>query len=217
MALPEQPNPFLTDIQVHEKIKVLVKENNYALTVNDGSTMNLTSNIDFEADSKTNLYTDSKRKGVLTKLSPRASKIFIFVLLNLEKNQDYINFTAKQVGNFTGYSENTFYKYLDELFVQEILRRRHRDCYWINPRVLFKGDRLAYFKTVEDKFKTIKVLDEPVNLSEIEKGRRVKKKNELMKYFNFTSYYDLKVKLGDEQIQQLMDGKLRLQDVKLLK
>jgi len=187
------------------------------MKVNDGSTMNLVSNIDFEADSKTNLYVDNKRKGVLKGLSPKASKLFLFVMLNLERNQDYISFSAKQVEVFTGFSENTFYKYLDELFVQEILRRKHRDCYWINPRVLFKGDRLAYFKRVECQFKTIKVLDEPVNLSEIEEGKRVKKKNELIKYFGLTNYYQLKMKIGDEQIEKVMSGQLKLQNVKLLK
>jgi len=215
--LPEKPNPFLEEIQDHEKIKILVRENNYSMKVNDGSTMNLVSNIDFEADSKTNLYVDNKRKGVLKGLSPKATKIFLFVMLNLERNQDYISFSAKQIEAFTGFSENTFYKYLDELFVQEILRRKHRDCYWINPRVLFKGDRLAYFKRVECQFKTIKVLDEPVNLSEIEEGKRVKKKNELIKYFGLTNYYQLKMKIGDEQIEKVMSGELKLQNVKLLK
>lgn len=213
--LPEQPNPFLRDI-TYEPVKVLMRQVNHKLIIDEDTEMNLVNKLDFEADDKLKFYTDNKRKNTCKILSPSASKLLLFILFKLEKNQDFVKFTIEEAEDFTGFSVNTILKYIKELDDYAFVKRKGRETYWINPRNFFKGNRLEYFKESQKKFSQFKVLEEPVNLTEIAEGRRTNKKKEMMKYFGETQFPKLKAKVGLDQIEAFIAGAIKLPEVKIL-
>jgi len=213
--LPEQPNPFLRDI-TYEPVKVLMRQVNHKLIIDEDTEMNLVNKLDFEADDKLKFYTDNKRKNTCKILSPSASKLLLFILFKLEKNQDFVKFTIEEAEDFTGFSVNTILKYIKELDDYAFVKRKGRETYWINPRNFFKGNRLEYFKESQKKFSQFKVLEDPVNLTEIAEGRRTNKKKEMMKYFGETQFPKLKAKVGLEQIEAFIAGTIKLPEVKIL-
>jgi hypothetical protein len=213
--LPEEPNPFLRDI-TYDPVKVLMRQVNHKLIIDEDTEMNLVNKLDFEADDKLKFYTDNKRKNTCKILSPSASKLLLFILFKLEKNQDFVKFTIEEAEDFTGFSINTILKYIKELDDYAFVKRKGRETYWINPRNFFKGNRLEYFKESQKKFKEFKVLQDPVNLTEIAEGRRTNKKKEMMKYFGVTQFPKLKAKVGLEQIEAFIAGTIKLPEVKIL-
>lgn len=213
--LPEQPNPFLREI-TYEPVKVLLREVNHKLVIDEDTEMNLVNKLDFEADDKLKFYTDNKRKNTCKMLTPSASKLLLFILFKLEKNQDFVKFTIEQAEDFTDFSVNTILKYIKELEEHAFIKRKGREAYWINPRFFFKGNRLEYFKQSQRKFKEFKVLQDPVNLTEIAEGKRTNKKKEMMKYFGETQFPKLKAKVGVEQIEAFIAGTIKLSEVKIL-
>jgi len=214
----QETNPFLKMIAEEDKVKVLSKDFVTKIINHKDEIRTITDNLAFEADDSTKVYNDSKRRNTYADLTPQAIKIFLLVIMKLEKNLDYVELKIEQLQDFTGWSKNSIYKYIDELEKSALIQRRQgkHSSYWINPRYIFSGNRLEYFKTIQQE-QQVNVLQETVNLSELAESKRKRKKSQLIKYFNFANYHELKIKLGDEQIENLLSGDLKLEDVKLLR
>lgn len=213
-----ETNPFLKMIEDGDQVKVLSKDYVTRIINHRDEISVLTNNLSFEADDSTKVYNDSKRRNTYADLSPQSIKVFLLVIMNLERNLDYVELKIEQLQDFTGWSKNSIYKYIDELEKSALIQRRQgkHSSYWINPRYIFSGNRLEYFKSVEQT-QRVSVLQATVNLTEIAEGKRVKKKSSLIKHFGFANYHELKIRLGEEQIENLLSGSLKLADVKLIK
>jgi len=218
--IEQQPetNPFLKMIAEEDQVKVLSKDYVTKVINHRDEISILTNNLSFEADNSTKVYNDSKRRNTYADLTPQAIKVFLLVIMKLERNLDYVELKIEQLQDFTGWSKNSIYKYIDELAQSALIRRRQskHSSYWINPRYIFSGNRLEYFQTIQQE-QRVNVLKETVNLTELAASKTVRKKSQIMKYFGFATYYELKIKLGQEQLDNLLSGDLKLEDAKVLK
>lgn len=83
---------------------------------------------------------------VIANLSDAAIKMFMYIHENLGVNTDIICIMREDYLKFYGYAPNNKYAYyqaIDGLLKAEIMTKKadSTTCYWVNPNVLFNGDR----------------------------------------------------------------------------
>jgi len=95
-------------------------------------------------------------------LKPASIKVFGFILKQLKPNRDTFDFYVEDCILETGYTKMTIYRALTELLNNNIIARgRNEYAYFINPMVIFNGNRVTFAKTyVKKQSKKIKELDE---------------------------------------------------------
>lgn len=85
-------------------------------------------------------------------LKPASIKVFGFILKQLRPNSDEFLFFIEDCIEETKYSVSTIYKSLGELCAAEIIARgRDELLYYINPLVIFNGDRVTFATTYINK------------------------------------------------------------------
>lgn len=110
-------------------------------------------NSRFEINKKTSFYHSEelliriiRDKG----LSPIGLKIFLFVLGNLNPDNDWIVLKRKEISDKFKIPERTISEGMNQLIELDILAR-HRPTkngyrYWINTKYLFNGNRKKYYE-----------------------------------------------------------------------
>lgn len=95
-------------------------------------------------------------------LKPSALKVFGYILSQLIPNKDYFYITHKGALEHTGYKNKaSLYSGLASLVQNGIIARGHNEYhYFINPMVVFNGNRITFAKTyVKKKKGAIKIKD----------------------------------------------------------
>lgn len=110
-------------------------------------------------------------------LKPSAIKVFGYILTKLIPNRDEFMFFYDECMEYTGYkSEKSIYIGLASLLQNQIIARGRNDSiYFINPMVIFNGNRISFTKTYVKKSKPKPVDPNQTNLleqiEEIEGGK----------------------------------------------
>lgn len=106
-------------------------------------------------------------------LKPSAFKVFGYILTKLIPNRDEFMFFYDECMEYTGYkSEKSIYIGLASLLQNEIIARGRNDSvYFINPMIVFNGNRVSFTKTYVRKKKKQK---KDVNQCEIDWDREQK-------------------------------------------
>ena len=96
-------------------------------------------------------------------LTKAGIKVLGYILSQTKANQDRVEFDIDKCLKHTGYStKDSIYRGLSELLESEIIARtRHDIFYYINPLVVFNGNRITYVKSYVKKQK-------PSNPSQLE-------------------------------------------------
>lgn len=166
---------------------------------------------EWEKDKYIKVYVDDPIINLYKELTPASCKLVLYVQLNLLYNTDQIELNTEDCMRFLGVeSRTTYYKYLQELVDNAILSKCKGSNYWINPLLIFNGNRIEYYR--EHCPECI----QEVNITEIQENRTFKKKKDLMLHFKCKDYYNLKRTIGQEQIDKLLLGTLHLKDVQIL-
>lgn len=115
-------------------------------------------------------------------LKPSSLKVFGFILGQLKPNRDVFDFSLEDCLENTGFTKQTIYRGLTELLNNEIIARGRFDYqYYINPLVVFNGNRVTFAKTyVRKKSKTIDenqlslfaIDNQPINSNEDERQEK---------------------------------------------
>lgn len=85
-------------------------------------------------------------------LKPASIKVFGFILKQLKPNSDEFSFFIEDCVKETKYSVSTIYKSLGELCSADIIARGRTEYnYYINPIVVFNGDRVTFATTFINK------------------------------------------------------------------
>lgn len=145
----EQVNPFLASFS----IKPIIKYTEWAVTKGGdapiGSAIKLPKLVDFNEGS----WYDGLNFMLLHTYSTSALQIFGYIMMHLRWNQDYIQikpndeFNPEQRHKLV-MSKTSFYNGISELIQRGIIAKRIKSAstYWINPAIMFKGNRLQAFK-----------------------------------------------------------------------
>lgn len=102
----------------------------------------------FEAKRYTKVFADTLNRDAAIRLSPRALSIYVWFMYTIQPGSDYISFNKAYYMSITGVrSFGPVNKALQELELSGICASHAsvRDLYWINPRLIFQGDRIGKF------------------------------------------------------------------------
>lgn len=152
--LPKQDkNPFVSDVVKHIKdtnfkVQAYKKDSNLAIVDRETGEMAVTYNtiytkkkVDVQKYNK--LYINTLRS--LFDLSKNSQLVLDYIYTRLEKNKDYIFFSISDCKEHTNYKDNkSIYSALKELVEKEFIAKTGENYkFWINPTVMFNGDRLV--------------------------------------------------------------------------
>ena len=85
-------------------------------------------------------------------LKPASIKVFGYILKQLKPNQDSFRFYVEECCKETGYVKMTIYRALGELCAADIIARgKDERDFFINPMVVFNGDRITFATTYINK------------------------------------------------------------------
>jgi len=140
--------PFILD-GLEERIYV-TKEDEHLVTVQEtGKTFvmkELPQSRQRTHDSKTFTKLFHDGVSILKNFSTPSSNMLFYITCNLGINQKHIFITEADYLNFCGYSpvsKRLYYQAISELVEKEVIKKRagFTRSYWINPNILFNGDR----------------------------------------------------------------------------
>jgi hypothetical protein len=95
-----------------------------------------------EVDKSVKVYIKAEYRLQYSALSPRASKLFGWVLYELKSGKDWFWLNKKRYMDETKVSINTYKGAIQELCDTNYLcSTPHKDIYWINPVRIFRGSR----------------------------------------------------------------------------
>lgn len=98
-----------------------------------------------ETDKKCAIY-QSNTQALLPLLSKNGAIVLLYLSTRLSWNQQKIEIEPSKSTLETGLSSASLYRGLEELRDLSVLvKAKRRNVYWINPAVLFCGDRLKTF------------------------------------------------------------------------
>jgi len=156
-------NPFL---DTEEIVLIKLYERRYRVSTEDipedGIITDLTDvdeKITFyyaEQKDKTSIYHHSYVERILDKFTPSSMKLFLWIAYKLARNEDSIQLPYHKVGKKLKFSSSkTFYNAVNNLIAINIIAKKARGEYWVNPLYLFNGNRIKYYKENNGNIKIV--------------------------------------------------------------
>lgn len=118
------------------------------LVIDVTEVINKAESYQVEHDKAIKIYNSVRAREMVNSLSPMASKFMNFVLFRLESGRDHVKLLATDFMEYGGVkSAKTFYSAAAELSRAGIISQvaGRKSIYWINPTVIFFGDRKKTF------------------------------------------------------------------------
>lgn len=152
-ALKHKLNPFLdNDVITMDKGKkqiVIGSTNKVLVDTKSGDAEAITllhKYKEVDRDKFVKLYVNEIQ--ALFDLTKTGLKVFGFVLQCLKINDDMIYMDVSEIKEYCGYKSNkTVYKGLSELLSSKIIAMSNKTNLWfVNPKVVFNGNRIAFVK-----------------------------------------------------------------------
>jgi hypothetical protein len=141
-------NPFMTNIEikcrVFDKDEHVIIKSEESINIPVGSFKN---QMVVEEQSYTKLWHDVDFRNIVLKLSTNAIKLFVFIQYQLSPNKDYIWINNRLFQDSADIRMKSQYEEgVEELVRYGIITTTiYKDVYWINPLILFSGNRLKKY------------------------------------------------------------------------
>lgn len=138
-------NPFLGGLS----FKMMNKETRFLSTQSytEGVTTIKREIIEYdvlELDPFVKVYRFPRQVGFINQLNGAGSKLFLYVQCKLEHEKDTIILKTEKVAKELNVSVATVYNCIDNLIDAGVLCKKGNSEYWINPSVLYNGNRKEY-------------------------------------------------------------------------
>lgn len=99
-----------------------------------------------EQQERTSVYRYSYVINVLFKhLTSSGRDLLLYIIYKLPKEQDWINLKYDKVLNEMGVSRATLSRAIQNLVDNAYITKKAQSDYWVNPTLIYKGNRLAYY------------------------------------------------------------------------
>ena len=139
-------NPFLTNKEFNLRVVSVFSSN----TETKGSSIiRTTTEILVEEQKHIKIFktgNNAQYTSFVFSLNRYARDIYLYIQCNIGENQDTIQLSQDKICDTTGMGRNSYYEGVEDLKNNSIICNYKRNEYWINPFILFRGDRLAYYK-----------------------------------------------------------------------
>jgi hypothetical protein len=146
-------SPFLKEevFKVDSKKKTIIagKSSQVMLNANTGTLEGITLLHRFtEVDRERFVKIFTNEVGFLFELSKSGLKVFSYLVTIVKQDTDEVYLHIPELMEYCGYSsKNQAYRGLSELISNKIIAMSDRNNIWyINPNILFNGDRIAFIK-----------------------------------------------------------------------
>lgn len=138
-------NPFLTS----SSFKMMNKETRFRYTQNytEGVTTITKEITDYEIielDEFVKVYKFPRQLGFINALNGAGAKMYLYIQSKLPSDQDFILLKTSKVSKDLNVSVATVYNCIDNLIDAGVLCKKGNSEYWINPTILFNGNRKHY-------------------------------------------------------------------------
>jgi hypothetical protein len=125
----------------------LIKLNSLKTIMTEKINGNVTQCFQSEVQIKSSVYDDFIFEDLFnTNIKPSTRDLFLYILINLEKDVDVVQLNQKEIYNKTGISKTSFYSAIKQLKEMCIIADKEKNSYWVNPYYIFKGNRLAFYQ-----------------------------------------------------------------------
>jgi hypothetical protein len=148
----EKDNPFIDGLDINADNLVYVDEDEKQVA-----------SFNIETSDSVTLYFNKEKKDVIRKLSPSSKQLFVWLLLELPRNKDYIWFNRPRYrsSSKSSTSDPTIKKSIEELVENNIIAiTAIFDVFYINPYYFYNGNRTKQFK---DKVSINRKVTKPLN------------------------------------------------------
>lgn len=95
-----------------------------------------------DAGKSTKLFRDDGARELVMGLEGATLKLFVAICLRLTPKADKVKLDAKVYTAMMGVTLKTFYTSVNKLIRYNVIARYKSKVYWINPAIMFSGDRL---------------------------------------------------------------------------
>jgi hypothetical protein len=136
-------NPFVINLEV--RVNRVAYRGSYRKDVNGKEVPNVS---EFEYDKLCKLFTSKDNRDIINRLTPRAKELLVFIMFQIQSGDDFLWINRVMYMDENGVSSmTTFTNCVKELVHYGILAHTtiKRDVYWINPDLLFKGNRITKY------------------------------------------------------------------------
>lgn len=147
LSFRRQKNPFLASSEIKVLRKKIVKR---TVDVSDDDLYGIDAEdyqvVSVEADSFTKAYQIKDQLGLIKSLNPQSCRLLLYVQGKLSHGNDSIDLPRTKVAKDLDVHPNTVSLGIQGLIDSGVLCKKGKSDYWINPIVLFNGNRYKYFK-----------------------------------------------------------------------
>jgi len=110
-----------------------------------------------ERDKSAKVYQSAANRDRAMNLSATAMRMFVFIMYELDGTDDWIMLDPDWYKDASGAGSRNMYKKAKDELVRYgyISRTEHRNVYWVNPALVFAGNRVSKFKdnvVIKDTF-----------------------------------------------------------------
>jgi hypothetical protein len=112
--------------------------------ITEGSSELVTDNL-IDAAKSTKVYSSEKIFQQFTQLSSPAKDLFMYITMKLPNNQDYLEFKDSTYAELVGKSVRSVRLWRAELKWLMQVRKGRSNMYWVNPAVIFNGNRATFY------------------------------------------------------------------------
>ncbi len=141
-------NPFLINTEFGLKV-VHVTTTTTELTKADYISTTTTQKRLVEVQRKVSAYktgNSAEHTAFLFSMNRPGRDLYLYIIANIGENKDTIRLDREKVPKAIGCSINTFYTGIDSLKDTGVIAVHERSVYWVNPYMIFRGDRIAYYR-----------------------------------------------------------------------
>ena len=133
-------NPFTVNL------KIVVSKLEDKKTFQNNNGVLLHKEYYFEREQYIKIYNNPIHRKLIANLTGNTTKLLYWLSFELERNKDHIKINKKRCLNENKFSLNTYKKALTELQTNLIICASPvKDIYFINPSLIFSGNRIKHY------------------------------------------------------------------------
>lgn len=104
-----------------------------------------THNYLIDLDSSCKVFQNDMVRELVVQLDGSALRLMLFIVYKITRNTDRIRINYHRYTKYASISTKTYYTALNKLIERGVLGKHKPNVYWVNPLVIFNGDRLKKY------------------------------------------------------------------------
>ena len=153
-------NPFLMGFKI--QANVACSPDQYKKHNQDGQDIMLPATYDMDHTQRCEVYYTTGMKAVIMGLTDKAQRLLLYIQYSMVRGKDYFQFNPTDYMNKNEIkSRTTVTNAITELKRYGIIANAPRQTvYWVNPDIMFGGNRLNYYN--QEKFAHLHIISKRV-------------------------------------------------------